>query len=639
MTTQQSPGVELIEQDLTYSPTSADVSSAAFVGPFTWGPALDPTLISLETTLVTRFGKPNLENNVSWLTASSFLAYSSALWVTRVVSDDDLNACALDLIVSYSDGTTSAQVGSNLTITSGVLSVTANGDYTFTGATGFTGLVSGLTYTLTSGATGSIPNITIATGGEVVTGSILLESYEAIQVRSTTHYDESFSLGEATTSGPFCARYVGAKGNSLLISIADSASYDTWEYKNQFDSIPGTSNYALARGGSNDEFHIIVIDRDGEFTGTAGTVLERYPFVSKGIDCKDDNGETSYYKTVIYNSSSYIHSLSDLPATNIGTSVVNKAFGNLYSGVARDIPLVGGVDNFSNITDSDYEFGWDTFSSSDEVDVSIGISGPRSSTVKQYIIDNIAEARGNLVVHFSPNLSDVRGDDKAEKCVTYKGTINRSSSYYFMNSNWKLMYDKYNEINVWVPLDGDTAGLSAAVDYPWYSPAGLNRGNIKNSVRLAWNPNKDERDLMYRSSINSIISITGVGPVLYGDKTGLTRASAFDRLNVRMLFIYLKKIFSRDSRYTLFELNDEFTRAQFVNMITPTLRDVKGLRGIYDFYVQCDENNNTSDVIDANELVASIAIKPAKSINYITLYLNAVNTGVTFSESSTSVAA
>jgi phage tail sheath protein FI len=308
----------------------------------------------------------------------------------------------------------------------------------------------------------------------------------------------------------------------------------------------------------------------------------------------------------------------------------------LSSGVANGTTLSGGV--YASATDANKQVSWDKLKDGDSVDVSLLVTGDASGTVAQYIIDNVAEYRKDCVAFLSPPSANVVNNPGSEvtAIITQKNTnINRSSSYAVFDSGWKYMFDKYNNVYRYIPLNADIAGLCVRTDTtndPWFSPAGLNRGQIKNVVKLSWNPNKTNRDDLYKIGVNPVVAFPGEGTVLFGDKTMLTKPSAFDRINVRRLFIVLEKAIATAAKYSLFEFNDEFTRSQFVSLVEPFLRDVQGRRGIYDFRVVCDETNNTPEVIDRNEFIGDIYIKPARSINFIQLNFVAVRTGVAFEE-------
>jgi phage tail sheath protein FI len=440
----------------------------------------------------------------------------------------------------------------------------------------------------------------------------------------------------STGSNRFAARYSGDKGNGLEISIfsesTNSVAWGAWTYSNQFDSIPSTSSYASNRSTANDEMHIIVIDQKGKFTGTPNTILEKFAYVSKASDAKNDDGSSNYYVNVVNDRSKYFYVVSHAANSNWGSAT---ASGLSYSNnVAVSLVLANGVSSTAgqtNLIDA-----YNKFKNAEEVDISLVMAGAASQTVAEHIVENIAGDRKDCVAFLSPEMADAVNNygDETTDIAAYRNEFN-SSSYAVLDSGWKYQFDKYNNVYRWVPLNGDVAGLCVRTDFerdPWYSPAGFNRGQIKNVVKLAWNPNKTQRDELYKNGINPVVTFPGEGTVLYGDKTLLARPSAFDRINVRRLFIVLEKAIARAAKYSLFEFNDEFTRAQFISLVEPYLRDVQGRRGIYQYRVVCDQTNNTPEVIDRNEFIGDIYIKPARSINFIQLNFVAVRTGVAFDE-------
>ena len=437
--------------------------------------------------------------------------------------------------------------------------------------------------------------------------------------------------------GAFMARFPGALGNSLEVAVcANTALFTGWTYSGYFTSAPGTSDDVMNKGGSNDEMHIIVIDAGGKFTGTSGTVLETYPFVSKASDAINLNGgTTNYYKQVIFNKSKYIYAADPVEYANTvatwGTTASGKTFADATSN--KLLPLSKGVDAAPQ--DSDLQSAFGNFANKDSVAVSLVLTGDASITIQQYVIDNIASARADCVAFISPPQSAVvnNSGNETTDITTWLTSLARSSSYVVADSGWKYQFDKYNNVYRWMPLNGDIAGLCVYTDSvrdPWYSPAGFNRGAIKNSIKLAWNPSKSYRDTLYSAGVNPVVSFPGQGTVLFGDKTLQSKPSAFDRINVRRLFLAIEGAITQAAKFSLFEYNDSYTRAQFVGLITPFLRDIQGRRGITDFKVVCDGNNNTSDVIDANQFVGDIYIKPARSINFIQLNFVAVGSGVDF---------
>ena len=455
-----------------------------------------------------------------------------------------------------------------------------------------------------------------------------------VKINNADDYENNWSAGQGVI-GAFAAKYPGTYGNSIKISMADSATFPTWAYKTSFPTAPGTSDHAERVSGSDDELHVIVI----EIQGGTEVVLETYSFLSKASDARKTDGSNSYYKTVINNSSRYVwwtdHPLS---GTNWGTAAANTAFADLVGGQAT-ITLTGGVDDFAS-DDGDFIDGYRLFANSEAIDISLIMLGKASTTVAIDVINNVAEYRLDCMAFISPEdistADPIRllGSFATDKIIAYRNAL-PSTSYASLDSGYKYQYDRYNDVYRWIPLNGDIAGLCARTDNtndPWWSPGGLNRGQIKNCIKLAFNPNKTDRDTLYQAGVNPVVSFPGNGTVLYGDKTLLSKPSAFDRINVRRLFIVLEKAIAISAKYQLFEFNDGFTRAQFKNMVEPYLRDVEGRRGITDFQVVCDDTNNTGEVIDRNEFIADIYIKPARSINFITLNFIAARTGVAFSE-------
>ena len=461
-----------------------------------------------------------------------------------------------------------------------------------------------------------------------------------VRIENRNDYEQNHSSGQ-TVLGQFAAKYPGDLGNSLKVSMCDANTtlLTTWAYTNSFDSFPKTSDYTQRNNSNadnaNDEIHIVVIDTTGKISGTANTVLEKFAFVSKASDAKTSDGSTNYYKDVINNRSKYIWWLSHPNSgTNWGTPATSN---NVYTQLtSTEFALSGGIT--STPTAANRNVSYSLFNNPDSVDVSLIMAGETSgSTIPTHLLA-LAQSRKDCLVFLSPNRSDVVeniGNETSAITTLVTSTIADTSTYTVMDSGWKYQFDKYNDTYRWIPLNGDTAGLCARTDLqrdPWFSPAGLNRGQIKNVIKLAWNPTQSERDSIYKIGVNPVVTFPGEGTILYGDKTFTNRPSAFDRINVRRLFIVLEKAIAKAARSTLFEFNDDFTRAQFINLVEPFLRDVQGRRGIYDFRVVCDTTNNTPEVIDRNEFVGDIYIKPSRSINFIQLNFVATRTGVAFDE-------
>lgn len=465
-----------------------------------------------------------------------------------------------------------------------------------------------------------------------------------VQIANKDIFEASYlSTGNSNSLGAFAAKYPGVLGNSLTISVVDRASYSSGWTVNSinvaslFPVAPNTSSQAASAGGANDEIHIIVTDSGGLFTGVKNTVLETWAFLSKGSDAKDSLGNSNYYKNVLFNNSKYVYAVDPVSyaTTNAtwGSPLANTSFATIAT--PQTVTLAGGTD--AAITEADTTAAFNQFSNSDAIDISLVITGDASANVQQTVIDTLGEGRKDCLVFISPPSSAVinQAGSEVTKIQAWNTSVGRSSSYVVADSGWKYMFDKYNNTYRYVPLNGDIAGLCVYTDSvrdPWYSPAGYNRGNLKNVVKLAWNPNQTQRDAIYPLGINPVVTFPGNGTILYGDKTLQSKPSAFDRINVRRLFIVLEKTIATASKYSLFEFNDSFTQAQFVALVTPFLRDVQGRRGIYDFKVVCDSTNNTPQVIDSNQFVGDIYIKPARSVNFIQLNFVAVRTGVSFNE-------
>jgi phage tail sheath protein FI len=459
-----------------------------------------------------------------------------------------------------------------------------------------------------------------------------------VLIKNRTDYEQNHANG--SNSILFAAKYPGELGNSLKISMCDANTASNWAYINEFSSAPANTAFAESKRVEEDELHIVVIDSTGAISGSANTIIEKFGFVSKASDAKNSDGTSNYYKDVLNAKSKYVWWLGHPPETsNWGqttTWISQNDPDRLFDSLATtDYTFRTGTD--ITPTQNQIANSYSLFDNPDSIDVSLLMSGSTTGDVIPNQMITIAEGRKDCLVFLSPELSDVvdNSGNETTDILTLRNSLSQSSSFAVMDSGWKYQYDKYNDVYRWVPLNGDIAGLCARSDIerdPWFSPAGFNRGQIKNVVKLAWNPTKADRDSLYKAGVNPVVTFPGEGTILYGDKTLLNRPSAFDRINVRRLFIVLEKSIARAARSSLFEFNDEFTRSQFVSLVEPFLRDVQGRRGIFDFRVVCDTTNNTPEVIDRNEFVGDIYIKPARSINFIQLNFVAVRTGVSFNE-------
>jgi len=748
-----SPGVSVNEINLnTYVPAIA-TTGAVIAGPFTWGPANVKTLVDSETTLVNTFGEPDNTTANTFFTADSFLQYGNNLNVVRVVSTSARNAAVLNDSITYiaitNPGAGYVHVPT-LAFSSGSATATA---------TVANGEITGVT--ITNPASGynlsAPPTITVtATGGDTITILAVLTPTVGLQIQNETQYLANYAAGQlGDSAGEFCAKYPGKLGNGIQISICDDPTqFATWPWRMYFSGAPGTSAYASNVGGSGDLLHIVVIDSLGLISGTPGSVLETFGFVSKAVDALNAQGQSIYYPNVINTTSNWIRWLNfpstvnnwgvtasgtafqDLyvsgtaatlnvlatssglvytsriagtngnyinivyvnPATNntlnvvvtgagtsgshyvitvnlgyassaitstaaqvlaaingtvaaaalvevayapgyAGTSIVTAYTSTPLSGgtssVTYEVILEGGISNNSSVTDGQIEAGYNLFNVEDFT-FGLILTADHDTTVVNYCITEIAETLMNSVVFVSPpsNLVINNAGNEATSLVTWRNTFS-NSTYAFLDGNWIYKYDKWNDVYRYVPANGDVAGLCVRTDMtrdPWFSPAGLNRGILKGAVGLAWNPNQVYRDLLYTNQINPICSFVGQGILLWGDIMLTSQPSAFDRINVRRLFIVIEQAIALAAKYTLFEINDATTRAQFVGLIDPYLRDIQGRQGLYAYQIVCNSTNNTNAMIDAHQFQGDIYLQPTKSINYITLNFIATPTGINFTE-------
>ena len=640
MAFQVSPGVLVQEQDLTRVIPAVSTSIGAFAGEFRQGPVDEIVTITSEQQLVEEFGKPDSTNFEDFFCAANFLGYTNNLKVVRATNSGLLNATAdgTGILIKNTDdytnnyaagqgavGTFAARSGGawgNNLLVSTCPSATA---YEEEGAT---------TLNDSSTAVGDT-TITVTDGGTLNVGDVIAFSTTA----ATNDYDdgEEYRITGISTHDITIVQHERGSGG-LKRTLTDGVNVRRrWRFYDQagINGAPGTSPFASARGGSNDEIHIVIQDEDGGVTGVPGQVIEVFSALSKAADAKTPQGGTNYYPDVLYNQSRFIYWMDH---NTSGTNWGNNATGTTYTAVNDPTleSLSAGADGSAR-TVAELKTAYDKFNDSETIDLSLIIAGAGNATHIDNLIA-IAENRRDCVVFASPERADVvnvtNSNTQMSNVKAFFDTIS-SSSYVVFDSGYKYMYDRYSDVFRYVPLNGDIAGLCARTDITndtWFSPAGLNRGIIRSVVKLAFNPNKAQRDVLYPARINPVVTFPGQGTVLFGDKTGLTSPSAFDRINVRRLFITLEKAISTASKFSLFEFNDEFTRAQFRNLVEPFLREVQGRRGITDFLVVCDETNNSSDVVDRNEFAAEIFIKPAKSINFITLKFIATRTGVAFEE-------
>ena len=646
---QVSPGVNVSEIDLSTVVPAVSTTEGAIAGVFKWGPANTRVLVDSEETLAARFGDPapyangDLFNVETFFSAANFLAYGNKLYVTRVLDDSSKNAASggNEVLIANEDDLAGATIPSNADFVA-----------RYPGALGNSLKVSLCTssaaYSANLGATFTISNgQKIATVGSDITATLSIGD-KVYFGNSTIGFFNNEVAAVNSTAITFETAYTGSTDLSAFTVNANTSVATLerrWGHWDLVRSAPGTSTFVANKGGVSDEVHVVIEDEDGDITGTKGTVLEVFEGVSRATDAKTESGESNYWRDVIEKSSNWIYATTDTAGVAVDTTAATSAATDV--GPAATAPV---YDSLSDGADSAAEGaialgkvtdGYDLYKSAEDVDVSLilqgkAIGGTKKTGLAKHLRDNIAESRKDVVVFISPDKDDVVSNSGSEATDSkeFRDDIT-SSSYLFMDSGYKYQYDKYADKYRYIPLNADMAGLAVNTDElrdAWFSPAGYNRGQVKNLVKLAYNPNKAERDLLYQSDINPVVTFPGQGTILFGDKTLLGKPSAFDRINVRRLFIVLEKAISTASKFTLFEFNDPFTRSQFRNLVEPFLRDVQGRRGIQDFKVVCDETNNTGEVIDRNEFVGDIYIKPSRSINFIQLNFVAVRSGVEFSE-------
>ena len=660
-----SPGVQVKEVDLTNVVPAVATSIGAIAGAFEKGPVSSVTTITSEEDLIKNFGKPNSSNFETFFSAANFLQYTNSLRVVRAESGI-VNAVASGTAIlirdtdhylnSFSAG--EASVGEWAARTAGTHGNSIGVSICAT-ATAYEEMLTSSNQTVGEDAVGST-SIAVddidASDDEIHVGDIISFFTDSAGTTPVTGEDgKQYEVTAINTSTNVATikRFDDPNGGGVHNIIPDNSFIKRrWRFYDRFDGAPGTSAWSTQNGrGSGDEIHVVVYDTTGDITGfdvdsngnRQNAIIETFANMSKNPNAKTAQGNTNYYPNVIYNQSEFVYWMDhNSGGSNWGTDTTSA-----YTAV--DTPtatnLASGTDDYA-VTAGEIEKAYDKFSDTESIDVNLIIGGPSSIVADTSsgqdthvtMITDLVEKRRDCVAFVSPHrgaVVNVANDTTQTENVKTAFDLCPSSSYVVFDSGYKYMYDKYNDVFRFVPLNGDIAGLCANTDRvadSFFSPAGFNRGNIRGAIKLAYNPNQAQRDILYRARINPVVNFPGQGVVLFGDKTALTKPSAFDRINVRRLFLLMEKAIATAAKFQLFEFNDEFTRAQFRNLVEPFLRDLQGRRGISDFRVIADASNNTGEVIDRNEFVADIFVKPARSINFITLSFIATRTGVAFTE-------
>ena len=664
---QVSPGVEVKEVDLTNIVPAVSTTIGAVCGPFEKGPVSEITSISSEKQLVEVFGKPNANNFEYFFTAANFLQYSNSLRVVRTESalknassggSGILIRNTLHYQESFADGQ-----GTHGTWSARTAGIHANGiKIDICDKNNFSEMSNKQVNDASASAAETTITMDAFDAADFAVGEVIeFYSDSGGTVFATGHEAQKYEITAVDTSAETITirQLDDPAGSGLIADLADDSYVKRyWRFSDLFDTAPGTSEFATARGVLDDEIHIVVYDSSGRQTGfdndVAGerlnSVLETFAFVSKHPEATTPQGNSNYYPDVIYRDSKFIY-WGDHPTAAIDASgdwgqplssdlsvQGSSAFNKLSTGVENvdRSTLANGTDDYA-VTDGEQLTSYARFEDGEAVDVNLIMAAKATSTLATNLV-TIVEKRKDALVFISPERSDVVGvADSNTQTTNVKNFFDLlpSTSFAVFDSGYKYQYDRFNDVYRYVPLNGDIAGVTAfteSVADAFFSPAGFTRGQIRGAVKLAYEPNKDQRDTLYKARINPVNSFPGQGTVLFGDKTALAKPSAFDRINVRRLFIILEKAIATAAKFQLFEFNDEFTRAQFKNLVEPFLREIQGRRGITDFKVVADESNNTGEVIDRNEFVADIFVKPTRSINFITLNFVAVRTGVAFTE-------
>ena len=664
---QVSPGVQVKEVDLTNIVPAVSTTIGAVCGPFEKGPVSEITSISSEKQLVEVFGKPNANNFEYFFTAANFLQYSNSLRVVRTESalknassggSGILIRNTLHYQESFADGQ-----GTHGTWSARTAGIHANGiKIDICDKNNFSEMSNKQVNDASASAAEATITMDAFDAADFAVGEVI-EFYSDAggTVFATGHEAQKYEITAVDTSAETITirQLDDPAGSGLIADLADDSYVKRyWRFSDLFDTAPGTSEFASARGVGDDEIHIVVYDSSGRQTGfdndVAGerlnSVLETFAFVSKHPEATTPQGNSNFYPDVIYRDSKFVY-WGDHPTAAIDASgdwgqplssdlsvQGSKFFNKLTTGVENvdRSTLANGTDDYA-VTDGEQLTSYARFDDGEAVDVNLIMAAKATSTLATNLV-TIVEKRKDALVFISPERADVVGvADSNTQTTNVKNFFDLlpSTSFAVFDSGYKYQYDRFNDVYRYVPLNGDIAGVTAfteSVADAFFSPAGFTRGQIRGAVKLSYEPNKDQRDTLYKARINPVNSFPGQGTVLFGDKTALAKPSAFDRINVRRLFIILEKAIATAAKFQLFEFNDEFTRAQFKNLVEPFLREIQGRRGITDFKVVADESNNTGEVIDRNEFVADIFVKPTRSINFITLNFVAVRTGVAFTE-------
>ncbi len=646
MASQLSPGIIVQERDFTNARLQEQVTNiGAIAGPFTKGEVGVAKQITSEKELVSTFGKPTNDNFEWWFTASEFLNYGGNLYVARISDSSASYLTNANSTGSTSSGVSGIKINNlaayeaNVENTSPAYNWAAKSPGAWGNAVQVAVIDAGADQLV------SVPSgLSTTAVGTVVSGSASgavgkIYEYDSVTKKVAIVLDSTAKFTTADT-------IQGAGVSSVANWYDEQYAVGNTIKWNSIGGRPGTSAFVADKGGKNDEVHIIVFDGDGSLTGTSGTILEKILFASKASDAKTLEGENNFYKNIIKGRSGYVYlgahetSYAYSPAGAVSISDTGKSTSTYKLLGNKNYKFASGTDYQNYNVGNETQTYLDVFSDTESLNIDYILSGPTTASKASSLI-GLATNRKDSMVFISPRRSDVLGSGAATSSaqtinvVDFFESISDSSSYAVFDNNYKYLYDRFNDTYRWIPCNADVAGLIVSTSNnaePWYSPAGFNRGNLRSAIKVAYNPTQSQRDELYGKRVNPISSFPGQGIVLFGDKTALRSPSAFDRINVRKLFLVIERTVKQFSQNVLFELNDESTRANFTAQVEAYLRDVQSRRGIVDFAVVADGSNNTAEVIDRNEFVGDIYIKPTRSINYITLTFVATRSNVTFDE-------
>jgi hypothetical protein len=679
MAFQISPGINITEIDRTGVVNQViSNTSAAYAGNFKWGPVNQIQTVSTENEFAAKYGTPDDTNYLDFFTVANFVGYGARLQVIRtadsatskaatraggLLASTFWNADLADKFTNYGVSAGAGVTGLAIARYPGVLGNNLQISYCDNVARGttFTGIgsgagASGITFSIGAGLTNSGWNL-LEFGFTGANGTSNLAKIAVGDFLKFADSAKSYEVVAKNTSSPTTVtlRVIGSTADAQSALVGQTQATAVWAYAKYLNQTLSTSTTTKVKGYTDDEVAMAVVDEDGLISGTKGGVLETF-VGSKALNGTNLDGTNSYYARKL-NNSKYVFWVSH--PDNNGAAAANKelepqtattglAWGSslgvvgttaAFQKLAANVygSLAGGTDPVPSLTDT--FTAYDLFKDGENTEANLLLQGGQNTEVAKYLIE-LAKTRKDAIVFCSPTPLTLVKDQTVgvayDNIIDWRvNTLAADTSYAVIDSGWKYQYDKYNDTYRWIPLNPDIAGLCARTDStnnPWFSPAGYNRGIIRNCVKLAFNPSKTYRDGLVTYQINPVVTQAGSGTLLLGDKTALTKPSAFDRLSIRRLFIAMEKAVATAAKFQLFEFNDEFSRANFIGLIEPFLREVQGSKGISEYKIICDESNNTAETIAKNQFNADIFVKANQTVNYVQLNFIASNSQANFNE-------